>query len=493
MGSAERTSQRDRYGKRGREVASVVDSVASLVEGFDPALTGARDAVELVAEFSRLEHLASAGVALAARRVAQTDLWRRGGHRSAAHWLDHVTGMGVGDAVRLLQTAEVVETAPETFEALRSGVVSAREAKAIGAAEAADPGAGRRLLDSAPGRSTKETENDAARVVAAAAKESEAERAERHRAARRVSHGVDPDGMGWGNWRLPIAEHTRIVAQLEGERSRVFDEARAADEREPVGAYAADAFCRIFDRAARHADAARGGAPAASSAPRPSDAQSVGVADEPITGAGHDSAPGQAGEVVEDWSFVKTIVRVDLTALDRGAVAPGEVCEIAGQGPIPVADVWRMIDGDAFIAAVTTKGTEIDEVIHLGRQPTVLQKTALEWFSAGECSIEGCTNPARIEIDHVDDWAHTNVTRLPDLASPCGHHHDLKTHHGYTYGPRLPTGKRRLIPPGQSTGTGGEDRPVATGPPELTVHHGEGPPPSDGSAGTAQGGLFDTG
>ena len=56
------------------------------------------------------------------------------------------------------------------------------------------------------------------------------------------------------------------------------------------------------------------------------------------------------------------IVRVDLTALDRGEVAPGEVCEIAGQGPIPVADAWRMIDGDAFVAAVSTKGTEIDKV-----------------------------------------------------------------------------------------------------------------------------------
>ena len=68
------------------------------------------------------------------------------------------------------------------------------------------------------------------------------------------------------------------------------------------------------------------------------------------------------GAVVEDWSFMKMIVRVDLTALDRGQVAPGEVCEIAGQGPIPVADTWRMIDGDAFVAAVTTNGTEIDKV-----------------------------------------------------------------------------------------------------------------------------------
>ena len=333
-------------------------------------LTGARDALELVAEFSRLEHLASAGVALAARRVAQTDLWKQGGHRSAAHWLDHVTGMGLGDAVRLLQAAETVEAAPDTFEALKAGRVSTREAKAIGAAEAADPGAGQRLLAAAESRSTKETENDAARVVAAASKESPAEKAERHRKARRVHHGVNADGMGYGSWLLPIAEHTRIVAQLDGERSKVFDQARIAGVRESADAYTADAFCRVFDRAGAKAPNAAG------------------------TGASADAATGGTGEVVEDWSFTKMIVRVDLTALDRGDVAAGEVCEIAGQGPIPVADAWRMIDGDAFVAAVTTNGTEIDKVIHLGRKPTVLQKTALEWFSAGECSIDGCTNPA---------------------------------------------------------------------------------------------------
>jgi hypothetical protein len=61
---------RESYGKAGREAASAVDAIASLVDGFDPDVTGARDAVDLVEVFSRLEHLASAGVALAARRVA---------------------------------------------------------------------------------------------------------------------------------------------------------------------------------------------------------------------------------------------------------------------------------------------------------------------------------------------------------------------------------------------------------------------------------------
>jgi hypothetical protein len=167
------------------------------------------------------------------------------------------------------------------------------------------------------------------------------------------------------------------------------------------------------------------------------------------------------------------------------------LCEIAGRGPIPVADAWRMIDGDAFIAAITTRGSEIDKVVHLGRKPTVLQRTALEWFSAGECSIEGCTSPAHIEIDHVADWAHTEITTLPDLASPCGHHHDLKTHNGYTFGPLLPSGKRKLIPPD------GTDPPGDTDPPELTLLHGE-PDPGHRPDVTSreepsQGDLFDTG
>ncbi len=462
MGSTGRSTGRSGYGKRGREAACAVDSVASLVDGFDPALTGARDALELVTEFSRLEHLASAGVALAARRVAQTDLWKRGGHRSAAHWLDHVTGMGLGEAVRLLQAAETVEAAPDTLVALKAGRVSTREAKAIGAAEAADPGAGQRLLAAIDTRSTKETETDAARIVASASSETPEAKTERHRKARRVFHGVNADGMGYGNWLLPIAEHTRIVAQLDGERSKVFEEAREAGTRESADAYMADAFCRVFDRAATKA---------------------------PGAGA---SAGGASGgtEIVDDWSFTKLIVRVDLTALDRGEVAPGEVCEIAGQGPIPVADVWRMIDGDAFVAAVTTNGTEIDKVIHLGRKPTALQKTALEWFSAGECSIEGCTNPARIEIDHVADWADTKITRLPDLASPCGHHHDLKTRHGYTFGPRLPDGKRRLIPPDQSPP--GSTDPPGDSPPGLTLLHGDAATGPPGEA-TTQVDLFDTG
>jgi hypothetical protein len=47
----------------------------------------------------------------------------------------------------------------------------------------------------------------------------------------------------------------------------------------------------------------------------------------------------------------------------------------------------------------------------------------------------------------VQEWAASGHTTLDELACVCGHHHDLKTHNGYRFGPLGPNGKRRLIPP----------------------------------------------
>ena len=449
-------------GKAGRDATTAVDVVAALVDGFDPDLMGPRDAMDLVEVFARIEHLASAGVALAARRVAGTDLWRRrGGHRSAAHWLAHVTGMGVGDAMKLLETAEAVENAPDTREALKQGTVSVRQAKAIGRAETVDPHAGKRLLAAAPTQSARELEDESARVVRAASTESETERAERVRRGRCFRTWTDDDG-GHGAFCLPPAEFTRFMASVESRKRSVFEAARKAGLREHDDAYAADALAALADR--------------------------------PDAGAG--PAGGDTGDdPSDDWSFARVIVRVDASALDRGEVAPGEVCEVAGRGPLPVVDARRMICHDAFVAAISTKGTEIHEVVHLGRKATALQRTALEWMSAGECSIEGCTSPARLEIDHVADWAATKVTQLPELATPCGHHHDLKTLHHYRFGPRLASGKRRLIPPDgavEHPPPGGGSGPPATEPSPITdaptarARTWDEPTPN-------QGDLFDTG
>ncbi|MGH9279996.1 MAG: hypothetical protein ACRD12_18095 [Acidimicrobiales bacterium] len=140
----------------------------------------------------------------------------------------------------------------------------------------------------------------------------------------------------------------------------------------------------------------------------------------------------------------KVIVRVDLGALLRGYPVDGEVCEIAGYGPVAVSAVRGMIDsGDPFLAAVVTDGEAVVGVAHLGRRPTARQRTALEWLYP-TCAVEGCSSAAR-EIDHRVDWAKTKITIFDLLDRYCRHHHHLKTVEGWALVPGR--GKRAFVPP----------------------------------------------
>jgi hypothetical protein len=136
------------------------------------------------------------------------------------------------------------------------------------------------------------------------------------------------------------------------------------------------------------------------------------------------------------------LIRVDLPALRRGSTAPGEVCEIAGYGPIPVTTATRLMN-EAFLALVVTRGKDVLNVTHLGRQFTEHQKTALEWRDP-ECQVLGCAATVRLERDHREDWADTHTTRVPAADRLCHHHHLLKTA-GWSLEPG--DGKRRIRPP----------------------------------------------
>lgn len=156
---------------------------------------------------------------------------------------------------------------------------------------------------------------------------------------------------------------------------------------------------------------------------------------------------------------MKIVVRLDWDALVRGFPIGGEVCEIAGIGPVPVSVVRAMLaSGDAVLAAVVTKGVDIASVVHLGRRPTAYQATALDWLSP-TCTAEGCNNSARLETDHRQDWAKTKFTLLRWLDRLCEHCHDKKTCHGWALVGGH--GKRPIVPP--------ED-------PRHPRHH---PPPED--------------
>jgi hypothetical protein len=144
------------------------------------------------------------------------------------------------------------------------------------------------------------------------------------------------------------------------------------------------------------------------------------------------------------WSNPRylALLRVDATALRRGRVDGGELCEIAGVGPVPVS-VARDLLGEAIVKLVITRGVDVANVTHLGRGPTTAQKIALMWANP-TCTVEGC-HRRRIEYDHRKPWSETRHTRLDELDPLCEFHHDLKTRLGWALVPG--TGKRAFVPP----------------------------------------------
>ncbi|HEU0214667.1 MAG TPA: hypothetical protein VFR13_11320, partial [Jiangellaceae bacterium] len=102
------------------------------------------------------------------------------------------------------------------------------------------------------------------------------------------------------------------------------------------------------------------------------------------------------------------LLRVDLAALRRGAVAGDEMCEITGVGPVPVP-VARGLLGQAVLKLVITRGVDVAHVTHLGRGPSAAQRVALAWTSPG-CTVQGCWR-TRIEYDHQKPWKDTRHTR----------------------------------------------------------------------------------
>ena len=80
-------------------LSDVEAALREIVAGLEPEALAADAAAGLVDTFATIEKLAGAGKALAARRVADSNLWRGAGERSAAHWLARRSGTSVGSAL----------------------------------------------------------------------------------------------------------------------------------------------------------------------------------------------------------------------------------------------------------------------------------------------------------------------------------------------------------------------------------------------------------
>ncbi len=122
-------------------------------------------------------------------------------------------------------------------------------------------------------------------------------------------------------------------------------------------------------------------------------------------------------------------VRVDHASLVRGRTEPGEVCEIPGIGPIPVATARALAD-DAILKVLVTDGVDVLAVAHGGRTIPARLRSALEERDP-VCCVPGCGIRRGLEVDHRIPWAEGGPTTMANLARLCAWHHYLKTHCGY--------------------------------------------------------------
>jgi hypothetical protein len=424
-----------------QEVTGLRERLAGLLERLDPAAMLASDAARVVEELAAVVRLADAGMTLLTARVAEAGTWQHGGHSTSAEWLAGLAGTSRADAAERVRTSQRVQGLPATQRRLRAGRLSARQVREVADGATANPEAEQRLLDTAEAASLGELRDETQRAKAAADPDPDATHARIHQ-HRRVRARRDAEGAWCLDVRGTVDSGAQIMAALRAEQDRIFRAARTQGRREPEEAYLYDALhhlvtgITIGDTPDDTGDTGDRDTAAGDTTPGGTGERDTGESD--TAGAGGPAPPKAAG------SDAKIIVRIDYDALVRGQVEGGEVCEIAGLGPVPVSVVRHWADHDAFLAAVITRGTDVATVAHLGRRFTAQQRTALQWANP-TCARQGCNRTIRLEYDHRNDWATTLRSLASDADRLCGPDHALKTHHGWAL--VTGTGTRPLVPP----------------------------------------------
>jgi hypothetical protein len=369
-----------------------LEAIRGELADFDPALITTGDAALVFDAFLRLEQASVAGKTLVATRAAESGRWKEQGHKSVASAMAAAAGTGLGEVIGMLETSERLTALPETSDALKRGELSGAQVKEIASTAAANPAAEGALIEAAGRRGFKGLREECLRVKARALSETEAS-ARHHRIwkNRSVRMWVDHEGVGRLEARLTAEDLARVGACVRAEADVVFQAARRAGRREPTVAYEADALVAL------------------------------------LTGHGQ-SAPASATSGRAADTMVHLVV--DAAALQRGEVDDGEVCEIPGVGPVPLATA-RGVLGEATVKVIIKKGVDVASVVHVGRAVPAHLRSALERRDP-VCVVPGCEDTQRLEIDHYKVPFHLNgPTEMWNLCRICHWHHHLKTHCGY--------------------------------------------------------------
>ena len=309
---------------------------------------------------------------------------------------------------------------PDLADAARKGELSPQQTAAISDALASNPTADApQLLAKARQGSLRELRDECDRVKAAGDDDTEDRRKRIHdeRLMRKVNHA---DGSAGVVLRGNPEDVARVYAAIASKREELFAIARREGRRERSEALDYDALLATLDAKA--------------------------------------TAKGGGGQ------RAKILVRVDFDTLLRGHPIDGEVCEIAGYGPVAPSAARDLLATGGFLAGIVTKGEQVVGVAHFGRQPRAVQDSALEWLDP-ICAREGCSQPW-VQRDHRLDWAKSKITLVDLMDRLCPHDHDLKTRFGWALVEGR--GKRPMVPP---------DDPRHPGQDRATAHARAGPAP----------------
>lgn len=386
----------------------------------------------VLAQVVVLERLASSARVLLSKRAAESEQWKRDGFRSAAEWLANQQGTTTGRAKADLETSGLLDGLEGTKDALRDGLLSPDQAAAVADAATVNPDAEADLIRLAEQESLRRLRDEAARRRAE--REDGERRRERIRRRRTARCWTDRNGA----WNLSALGPADVGSGFMVEWERLTDErfraARRAGERGTREQFAFDALAQMAARS----HSARAGA-GAGTAGGDAGCTSGGAAG---AGAAVGDSNGAASAQRENLRHLG-LIRVDLTALLKGGVGDGELCEIAGVGPISVQAARELL-GESILKLVITRGVDVVSVTHLGRGPNVAQQIALLWANP-VCCVQGCNRVRRLEWDHRQPWAQVRQTVLANLDGPCEFHHARKTRDGWEL--VQGTGRRPMVPP----------------------------------------------
>jgi len=377
------------------ELKNAVTHLREVTSRIDVDVIDGKAAAELVRISEDARRAVDSLRTVAVGQVERTNGWKGEGAKNISEWLATETDCPQHEAQSVVMLANQLQHLPTTQAALLSGTLSNAQAVEVARGAIVNPNTETQLLKLAKHATVRDLRDASGRVVAAAT--DEVARHKQIHKSRFLKSWRDPDGAFIIKGRMTLANGALVMAALKPIQDEIFKSARTSGNHERPEAYAADALMALCEKANHGASASNAGANAS------------------------EKRSSRPNAVIN--------IRVDIDALKRGRTEHGEVCEIAGVGPIPVATATEYL-GEAFLKLLVVDGVDIRSVAHMGRAIPAPLRTAVEERDR-VCQVPTCDMTIGLEIDHIKPFAEGGPASLENLVRLCKRHHLQKTHDGY--------------------------------------------------------------